>query len=92
MASSNPPSAAVARLHPVLSSFEPEAVAGLALVALELLDAITRRKLVAADWDEETVALLDRSFAMEDAARGPSSLLPAALAAVLSTAEGDSHV
>ena len=69
-----------------LASLEPESVTALALAALALLDAINAGKLVATDTD--TPALFKALYPSQDALRGASDALSAALAGFLSTVEG----
>lgn len=74
--------------HPQLSSFEPEAVDALALVALRLLDAINRGKIARTDQtDQTTLDLIDAGYRVLDAARGDSALIPTAVDSLLA-AEG----
>ena len=69
-----------------LASLEPESVTALAMAALALLDAINAGKLVATDTD--TPALFKALYPSQDALRGASDALSAALAGFLSTVEG----
>lgn len=74
--------------HPQLSSFEPPAVDALAIVALRLLDVINRGKIARTDQADQTTAdLIDASYQVLDAARGDSTLIPAAVDRLLA-AEG----
>ncbi|MBN8449493.1 MAG: hypothetical protein J0M13_10895 [Candidatus Accumulibacter sp.] len=63
--------------HGLLARFEPEAVDGLALVALRLLDTI-------AATGQPSPALIAASFVVLDAARGDSSLIEPAVIELLS--------
>lgn len=75
--------------HPLLSSFEPEAVDALALVALRLMDAITHGSLVRTDeTDQTTLDLIAAGYRVLDAARGDSALIPAAVGALLAVKGG----
>ncbi|MEF8737410.1 MAG: hypothetical protein V5B35_12715 [Candidatus Accumulibacter necessarius] len=66
--------------HPLLSSFEPEAVDALALVALRLIDAIRHGSIARADQtDQTTTGLIDAGYRVLDAARGDSALIQAAV-------------
>jgi hypothetical protein len=90
------PPGADARQHFLIAGLEPEAVAGLALVAVLLLDAINRGHI--AEADPAARDLINHSLDVEDAARGASDLLPPALAGLLDAAgqllaaDGGSHV
>jgi hypothetical protein len=70
--------------HPLLSSFEPEAVDALALVALRLIDAIRHGSIARADQtDQTTTGLIDAGYRVLDAARGDSALIQAAVDSLL---------
>lgn len=75
--------------HPLLASFEPEAVDALALVALRLMNAITHGSLVRTDeTDQTSTDLIDAGYRVLDAARGDSALILPAVAAFLEVEGG----